>query len=246
MQFLILSDLHANWHALEAVLSDAQGQYEQIVCCGDIVGYNPNPVEVLRWTRQHCGTVIRGNHDKVVAGIDDLGWFNEVAQTSARWTMEQLSEEDAEYLRALPQGPAFIDGFEIWHGSPVDEDEYLTMPEEAGPRFADLEANVGFFGHTHLQGGFFVKAGRVGTIPQVPRKSREHVIELHPDLTYMFNPGSVGQPRDRDPRAAYAIYDSELRTVALRRTDYAVKQTAEAIRQAGLPDVLGMRLFVGF
>ncbi|MDQ2775657.1 MAG: metallophosphatase family protein [Acidobacteriota bacterium] len=246
MQFLILSDLHANWHALEAVLADAEGRYQQVVCCGDVVGYNPNPARVLEWTKAHCTPVIRGNHDKAVAGVDSLEWFNDVAKASALWTIGELDPEQLGYLRALPEGPSRLPEFQIWHGSPVDEDEYLSSPQEATPRFQNLDAPLAFFGHTHLQGGFFSKYGRVGSIPQVPKKQNGITIELEPDILYMFNPGSVGQPRDRDPRAAYAIYDSEKGTVELRRVEYPVKETATEIKEAGLPDVLGLRLFVGF
>jgi predicted phosphodiesterase len=245
VQFLILSDLHANWHALESVLNDAEGDYQKIICCGDIVGYNPQPGRVLDWTKSHCAAVIRGNHDKVIAGIEGLEWFNEVAQAAARWSMEAMSKEQLEYLRSLAEGPAFVDGFEIWHGSPSDEDEYLSTPQDAAPRFSALQGTLGFFGHTHLQGGFFAKQGRVGAIAQVKAGQRERVLELEPDNLYMINPGSVGQPRDRDRRAAYALYDPDQRTVTFRRTEYPVQQTAAEIRAAGLPDVLGLRLFAG-
>ena len=102
MRFLILSDPHANWPALESVLADAQGSYEQVVCCGDLVGYNPDPGRVIDWIRQNALCVVRGNHDKVVAGIDSLEWFNEVAQIAARWTTAQLTQEQLDYLRELP------------------------------------------------------------------------------------------------------------------------------------------------
>lgn len=246
MQVLILSDLHANWPALEAVLTDAAGQYASVVCCGDVVGYNPQPARVLEWVRTSCHAVIRGNHDKVVAGIDDIEWFNEIAQTAARWTTHVLSGDQLDYLRSLKQGPASVDGFQIWHGSPADEDEYLTMPSEAAPRFPDMVTPLGFFGHTHLQGGFFAKHGYVGLIPQVKPDEREYVLELEPNVVYMVNPGSVGQPRDRDPRAAYVLYDPARRLVTFRRVAYAVSETIAGIQEAGLPDVLGFRLLAGF
>ncbi|HEX4771731.1 MAG TPA: metallophosphoesterase family protein [Bryobacteraceae bacterium] len=246
MQFLILSDLHANWPALKAVIDDTAGQYEAIVCCGDVVGYNPQPGRVLEWVRACCNAVIRGNHDKVVAGIDDIEWFNEVAQTAARWTMDVLSEDQLAYLRSLQQGPASIDGFQIWHGSPVDEDEYLTAPGEAARCFSEMHGPLGFFGHTHLQGGFFAKHGYVGILPQVRFSEREYVLELEPDVTYMVNPGSVGQPRDRDPRAAYVLFDSSRKLVTFRRVPYSVAETVADIQAAGLPDMLGLRLLAGF
>ncbi len=246
MQFLIVSDIHANWQALEAVLRDAEGEYQSTVCCGDLVGYNPDPARVVRWVRDAGIPVIRGNHDKVVAGLEGLEWFNEVAQIAARWTQAQLDEQEMQFLRELPQGPSRVNGFEIWHGSPADEDEYLTAPGEASPRFEFMQGWLGFFGHTHLQGGFFSRYGRVGGIAQVPRGQHEKVLELEPDTIYMINPGSVGQPRDRDARAAYALYDDSAQTITYRRVEYPVRETAREIQEAGLPDVLGFRLMVGF
>ena len=246
MRYLVISDTHANWHALEAVLADAEGQYDQIICCGDLVGYNPAPGAVVDWTKEHCAAVIRGNHDKVVSGIDSLEWFNEVAQAAARWTMDELNGEQLQYLRDLPAGPAKMEHFQIWHGSLRDEDEYVTGAREAAPAFEHLELPLAFFGHTHLQGVFFLKQMRVGACPAVPKKSTEAVLELAPDVLYLVNPGSVGQPRDGDPRAAYALFDSEQRAVFLRRVSYPVERVAEDIRRAGLPDVLAQRLFFGF
>jgi len=242
---LILADIHANWYALESVLADADGQFDEIVCCGDLVGYNPHPARVLDWTRAHSKSVVRGNHDKVVAGLEALEWFNDVAQAAALWTIEQLSPEQRDYLHALPKGPLKLGHFHIWHGSPADEDEYVTTQREAGPCFRSFELPLAFFGHTHLQGGFFSKHGRAGTINRVSRKAQEAVLELENDVLYLVNPGSVGQPRDHDPRAAYAIYDTNERTVTLRRVEYPIARTAGDMKMAGLPDVLAARLFHG-
>ncbi len=245
MQSLILSDIHANWHALEAVLADAENCYRQIICCGDIVGYNPQPARVLQWVKENCAKTIRGNHDKVVAGIDDLEWFNPIAQAAARWTMTQLDKDAMDYLRHLPQGPLLLDPFGICHGSPRDEDEYVTTPSEADQVFPHLDLPLTFFGHTHIQGGFFLQRRQVGRIPAVPRNHVEAVFELTPDALYLINPGSVGQPRDGDSRAAYAIFDSDQKTVTLRRVNYPVEKTADEIKAAGLPDMLALRLFQG-
>ena len=246
MRFLILSDPHANWQALEKVLEDAEGKYDQIVCCGDLVGYNPEPGRVVDWTRKHCASVVRGNHDKVISGIDSLEWFNEVAQVAARWTMSQLSDGQISYLHELPMGPAKLEHFLIWHGSLRDEDEYVTGAREAAPAFESLELPLGFFGHTHLQGVFFSKQRRLHALPAVPKAVDEIAFQLEPDVLYLVNPGSVGQPRDGDPRAAYALYDSGQKAVFLRRVIYPIEATAEAIKAAGLPDVLAQRLFFGF
>lgn len=245
MRFLILSDTHANWHALEAVLADAKGHFDEIVCCGDLVGYNAQPARVLEWTRANSARTIRGNHDKVVAGIENLEWFNEVAQSAARWTIHQLNGAQIQYLRELEKGPVELDHFHMWHGSPRDEDEYVTTAREAAGCFQSFVLPLAFFGHTHLQGGFFAKQGRVGVIPAVRKGQSESVLELRPNTLYMVNPGSVGQPRDGDPRAAYGFYDSEQKTVELRRVEYPVQKAAQEIRQANLPDVLAFRLFQG-
>jgi predicted phosphodiesterase len=245
VRFLIVSDTHANWYALEAVLADAEGQYDQIVCCGDLVGYNAQPGDVIEWTRAHSAHTIRGNHDKVVAGLENLEWFNEVAQSAARWTIHHLSPEHIGFLRTLPKGPITLEHFHMWHGSPRDEDEYVTNAREAAPSFAHFVLPLAFFGHTHLQGGFFSRHGRVGVIPAVRKQEAHYAFELEPDTLYMVNPGSVGQPRDGDARAAYALHDSEERTVALHRVKYPVQKSAHGIRQAHLPDVLAFRLFQG-
>lgn len=245
MKFLVLSDLHANWQALQAVLKDAAKQYDQVLCCGDIVGYNPRPREVLQWTRENCAAVIRGNHDKVVAGLESLDWFNDVAQAAAIWTRNQLSAEEVAYLHELRKGPEPIDSFQLCHGSPLDEDEYILSAREAGSSLRHPERAVTFFGHTHVQGGFFLQSGQLGILPALEKNRTERVIELHPDNAYLINPGSVGQPRDSDPRAAYVIYNPEDRTVSYRRVEYPVEETGREIKEAGLPDVLAYRLFRG-
>ena len=245
MRFLILSDLHANLEALQAVLADADGKYDQIVCCGDLVGYNPDPAAVVEWTGASCNAVIRGNHDKAIAGIDDLDWFNPAAQASARWTQRQLTTSQLQYLHELPKGPMAVDGFEIVHGAPFDEDEYVVSPDTAAESFSSLDCPIAFFGHSHLQGGYFEKRRRLGQISRMRLEESELTIELEHDTLYLLNPGSVGQPRDGDPRAAYALYDVNDRWVQFRRVAYPIELTLEKIRSAGLPDVLGLRLFHG-
>jgi predicted phosphodiesterase len=245
VRFLILSDLHANWHALEAVLADAEGKYQQVACCGDLVGYNPNPERVTEWAEANSGLIIRGNHDKAVAGIETLEWFSEVAQIAARWTMRHMDVPHLAYLRRLPTGPVNNEYFHIWHGSLGDEDEYITQARDAAPAFAYFDFPLAFFGHTHLQGGFFSKRGRVGPLTPVRKNEPNYTIELNPDTLYMINPGSVGQPRDGDPRAAYAIFDSDQKSVTMFRVAYPIERTAAEIKQAGLPDILALRLFKG-
>ncbi len=243
MRFLILSDIHANWEALEAVLGQAHGRYDKILCCGDIVGYGADPDVVTEWVRQNVGSVIRGNHDKACAGLEDLEWFNPVARTSAVWTQENTKPQNIAYLRNLPQGPEPIDAFQILHGSPVDEDEYLVSEQDAAQVLPYLDVSLSFFGHTHLQGGFQILRDGIRRIPRAGSSMDE--LPLEPDYWYMINPGSVGQPRDGDPRAAYAIYNPEQRLVSYHRVKYDIHGAQKKILDAGLPQMLASRLSTG-
>ncbi len=245
MRYLIVSDIHSNWEALEAVLADARGAYDRVVCCGDLVGYGADPNRVVEWARRNCAAVVRGNHDKAAVGLEDLEWFNPVARSAALWTERALSVENLSYLRALPQGPVRVEPFQILHGSPVDEDEYLISAMSAADLAEYFEVSVSFFGHTHLQGIFVLEAHRVGWVEKPPLEEDGvgHAIEDGP--VYVINPGSVGQPRDDDPRAAYALYAPEEHWVELRRVRYPFELAQAKILRAGLPAVLADRLAWG-
>jgi diadenosine tetraphosphatase ApaH/serine/threonine PP2A family protein phosphatase len=245
VRFLILSDVHSNWEALEAVLNDAAGQYDRILCCGDIVGYCADPNRVAAWFKDSGAAVVRGNHDKACAGLDDLEWFNPVARASATWTQQHLGDGNLEYLRALPQGPLFLECCQVVHGSPVDEDEYLVSLVDADQARDYLSETVTFFGHTHLQGGFCWGRGGARALPKVPSGRREQELPIDPDGLYLINPGSVGQPRDRDRRAAYALYTPQDHLVTLRRAEYDVAAAARKILAAGLPELLALRIELG-
>lgn len=247
MRYLILSDIHSNFEALRAVLVSAKGDYDEIVCCGDLVGYGPDPDPVTDWVRENVPSVVRGNHDRVCSGLDSPDQFNEAARLAAYWNQTHLSEQNTRYLQALPQGPMEIAGaFGILHGSPRDEDEYVTASAEAAECFPLLKHPVTFFGHTHLQGGFLKTArGNVLLLPMgVARESAFRLLEIQPGENYFLNPGSVGQPRDRDPRAAFAIYDTK-GFVEYRRVPYDVETTIRKMQEAGLPEFLAYRLSVG-
>jgi predicted phosphodiesterase len=245
VRYLILSDIHANWEALQAVLAQAQSAYDQVLCCGDVVGYGADPDAVTEWVRKNVAVIVRGNHDKACAGLEDLEWFNSVARTSALWTQETMKPENIEYLRCLSKGPERIDGFQIVHGSPLDEDEYVVSDYDVAQVAPYLDAAVSFFGHTHLQCGFLCHRNGVKRLRTVDTDAESEVIELEPDAGYLINPGSVGQPRDGDPRAAYAVYQPELRQVTLRRTEYDVASAQRKILEAGLPELLALRLEAG-
>lgn len=245
MRYLILSDIHANWHALEAVLEDASGQFDKVICCGDLVGYCADPNPVVDWARANVTEIVRGNHDKACAGLDDLEWFNPIARSSAMWTMNNLSEENTAYLRQMPKGPVGVNGYQILHGSPADEDEYLVAPQEVAQVRSLLETKLSFFGHTHVQGGFLLVRNGVLRIPKTPPAHSEQVLEFENDVMYLLNPGSVGQPRDGDPRAGYILYDSNERELTYRRVSYDVAGAQARIRSEGLPDILADRLASG-
>ena len=245
MRYLIVSDLHANWEALEAVMRQSHGQYDRSICCGDLIGYGADPNTVVEWVRANCAVTVRGNHDRACTGQEDLEWFNPVARAAAVWTLENLSVENIRFIRELPQGPAFVDGVQVLHGSPVDEDDYLVAAEQAAEAFIYLESRIAFFGHTHLQGGFIWNRERVETIPATSLRSDRQSLEIDASGGYLLNPGSVGQPRDGDPRAAYAIYDSERAVVEYHRVDYDLESAQRKIREAGLPMFLAERLSIG-
>jgi predicted phosphodiesterase len=245
VRYLILSDIHANREALEAVLRDAAGGFDHLVCCGDLVGYCADPRWVLEWARETQCSIVRGNHDKACAGLEDLEWFNPAAKASALWTFANLDEDNREFLAALPKGPARIDRFSVIHGSPLDEDDYLLLARDVVDVAAYLESSLTFFGHTHIQGGFLVDANGILPVRPMSRAQRMSRLELDPETIYLINPGSVGQPRDGDPRAAYAIYAPEDRLVEFHRIEYNIARAQRKIRDAGLPQSLADRLARG-
>jgi predicted phosphodiesterase len=245
VRYLILSDIHGNLEGLEAVLEHASGKYDQALCCGDLIGYGADPNPVVDWVRAHVSAVVRGNHDKASVGLDDLEWFNPVARYAALWTQRELTPENVAYVRDLPAGPLRLDGFQIVHGSPLDEDEYLLGPSDAAQVFEYLETPLTFFGHTHLQGGFIRNQDRVETIDRTPDGEERRTLDLHSDCVYLINPGSVGQPRDGDPRTAYVLYNSDERFVIFYRVPYDVEKAQGKIRRAGLPPLLADRLAAG-
>jgi predicted phosphodiesterase len=237
--FLIVSDIHANREALEAVLDDAQGRYDRIVCLGDLAGYGADPNFIVEWARENVSAIVRGNHDKVCVGLESLYSYRPAARAAAEWTQQQLTPENRAYLERLPRGPLFYEGFDLVHGSPLDEDEYLVTVNDVGAIAKEIETPLSFFGHTHHQGGFLIARREVRTIDP------HFTLMLEEKYKYLVNPGSVGQPRDRDPHAAYAIYDPEAHIVEFSRTPYDAAAAAKKIRAAGLPDALASRLLSG-
>ena len=243
MPYLILSDIHGNLEALDAVLADAEGRYDCILCLGDVVGYGADPNPITEWVSQEATAVVRGNHDRACSGGESLEFFNAAARASAMWTRRTLTDPNRLYLQQLQRGPLRIEeplgSFMLVHGSPIDEDQYVTRAEDARLLLGQLVERVTFFGHTHLQGGFLLGPGGVHRIQPW------RILQIEPDYNYLINPGSVGQPRDGDSRAAYALLDMEHQTVEFRRVEYDIDGAANKIRSAGLPEVLAARLYDG-
>lgn len=246
MRYLILSDIHANIDALQAVLAAAPAAtWDRALVLGDLVGYGAEPNAVIERTiALNPLSVIRGNHDKAASGIEDGSSFNYVARLSAQWTFEALSPEYREYLRTLPQGPATIDPvIEICHGAPFDEDHYIFDSDDASRALDAASRPLCLFGHTHLPVVFRRHPALFdGFVPEGPDDS---TLAIAPGMNYLVNVGSVGQPRDGDPRAAFGIYDSEESTLVLRRVTYPVEVAQRRILNAGLPASLANRLGIG-
>ena len=246
MRYLVLTDIHANLEALEVCLADAATQgYDQTLVLGDLVGYGPNPNEVVeRVQTLRSAGVIRGNHDKVACGIEQPDGFNAVARRAALWTADILTAANRTWLAELPKGPVFIDDLiEICHGSPFDEDAYVFDELDAVRALKMSQRPLCLFGHTHYPVTFALTDGRVDTLGGP--HSLDGPLFVQDGSKYLLNPGAVGQPRDGDSRTAYAIADTSEKRVDLFRLKYPIETTQAKVVKAGLPEVLAQRLAVG-
>ena len=244
MKALVISDVHSNLPALTAVFRSVQRKrFDLLICLGDIVGYGAQPNQVLERIRRFRGqkVFVRGNHDRVAAGADAAG-FNHAARVAALWTRERLTPQNRRFLRSLPEGPLSEHGVTLWHGTPADEDDYLFTPRSAREAFSLTPTPVSLFGHTHLPCAFrkMGEGDLEGGLVAGERK-----LDLEEGARYLLNPGSVGQPRDRNPAAAFAILDLEQRVFRFRRVAYDIRAAQKAILAAGLPEVLAERLASG-
>jgi diadenosine tetraphosphatase ApaH/serine/threonine PP2A family protein phosphatase len=250
VRVLLLSDIHSNLEALEACLAAAPA-YDLVVNLGDVVGYGASPNEVIAISRKLGSVFVRGNHDKAVCGITDVKDFNPIAGLAALWTREQLSEENLEWLRSMRHGPIGVEGIletQFVHGSPIDEDEYVVTLRDAIEPLLVSSVPITFFGHTHLQGSFSADedhgdASRplYRTVGQI--ESSE--FPLKEGVRYMVNPGSIGQPRDGDWRAAFVLYDTDNQIITFYRVPYNLKSAQDRILAANLPQRLATRLAAG-
>ncbi|HLG59492.1 MAG TPA: metallophosphoesterase family protein [Vicinamibacterales bacterium] len=243
MKYLILSDIHANLEALEAALSSA-GDHDSVLVLGDLVGYGADPNAVIDCVRALPDVaVIRGNHDKVGAGIENVESFNHLARHAITWTATTLTPMNREWLAALPAGPVLIDDLvEICHGSPFDEDVYIFDDLDARRAINATERPLCLFGHTHVPAVFKFDTDLKSIGP--PRGAR-YRLPIDAGAKYLVNCGAVGQPRDGDPRAAFGTLDTETRMLTVVRVGYDVAAAQGKIIAAGLPEVLAQRLAIG-
>jgi diadenosine tetraphosphatase ApaH/serine/threonine PP2A family protein phosphatase len=237
--------VHGNLEALTAVLADAAAEgTSAVVCLGDVVGYGADPAACVELVGERAVVAVAGNHEHGVLGLTDLGWFNPLARAAALWTRGRLDEDHARYLEALPLIRTFEEATLV-HASPgcPEEWEYLMSAEDGFEAFEHFPTRLCFVGHSHRSQVWSL--GSSGQEYAGFGASRPATVTLEAGRRYIINVGSVGQPRDRDPRAAYAIWDRDARTVTTRRVAYDHRQAAGKILAAGLPRPLADRLAHG-
>ncbi len=245
MRYLILSDIHSNHEALSAVLAHVKRKrWDKAIVLGDVVGYGANPNQAVDEVRRLKPLVaIRGNHDKVCSGIEEGEMFNRVALQAAMWTRRKLTPANLRWLQSLPEGPVVVDGeFAVAHGTPIDEDAYIFGEIEALNVFRQTAFPLCFFGHSHFPVIFGLSPDAIQTVLTSPPSFR---FRLEPDMRYLINPGSIGQPRDGIPLASFAMFDSDTRTVCVYRLPYRIEKAQRKILDAGLPRPLADRLGMG-
>ncbi len=245
MRVAVLSDIHSNRQALEAVLAATEeAGVEQTWCLGDMVGYGAEPDACTALVRERCSTCLVGNHDLALLGALDISTFSEAAAAAVEWTRANVSEETLEFLRSL-EPTASQSGVGLFHASPRDPVwEYVLSTDQAEAGFEACEERVSLIGHSHIALFFVRAAGSHGGHARGAQASDGAEVEIE-EGEWLLNPGSVGQPRDSDPRAAWLELDTERWLATYHRVPYEIEAAAAAIREAGLPDVLAERLVVG-
>lgn len=245
MRVLVVSDIHANLAALEAVLEDAAGQYEVVWCLGDMVGYGPEPDECVARIRDLAATAIVGNHDWAALGRMDVDDFNPEAKRAVLWTREHISADNIAWLDSLPYQPLPVGEFTLTHGSPRDPVwEYILYPSVASVNYQHFTTPFCLVGHTHIP-MLYVQSENGHKVQGVSPVFGKR-IALRKGLRTILNPGSVGQPRDNDARSAYAILDTDGATWEARRVAYPIEVTQAHMRAAKLPERLINRLAFGW
>ena len=250
VRILFISDIHSNLEGLEACLEVAP-EHDVIINLGDVVGYGGSPNEATDRSRKLGTIVVRGNHDKACSGVMGIDSFNPIAGLAALWTKQVLTPENLTWLATLKQGPLFLEGLDdvqFVHGSPLDEDEYVIVIRDAIAPLMRAERTLTFFGHTHIQGAFSMENEAVETLRPMYRfrdKMESYEIPLRKTARYLINPGSVGQPRDGDPRAGFLLFNTETYSVTFQRVPYNIAGAQGRITGAKLPERLATRLADG-
>jgi len=242
LRYAIISDIHSNLEALQAVLDDIeQEQVDQVVCLGDVVGYGPNPNECLELVRQHSEIIITGNHDFACIETSELYYFNKYAKEAIEWTLTVITNENLQYLSDLPFD-AKIDDYYLVHSNPLDPQswDYILSRDDARSNFPEFEEQICFIGHSHHP-IIYIEDQDGGDLTS----SRDNRIQIEEGRRYIINVGSVGQPRDGNPDAAYGIIDTMNQHYELKRVSYNVHQTYQKMIAVHLPQFLADRLLIG-
>jgi predicted phosphodiesterase len=245
MRYLVFTDIHGNLEAFLALLKfSRKRKIDYYLFLGDLVGYGASPNEIIQKIRTlKPMSMIRGNHDKAVCGLDSIQTFNPIAASAIHWTASHLTKRSIEYLFKLKQGPVIVhNDITICHGAPFDEDHYIFGEFDAGEAFFHFDTPICFFGHTHFP---FLYTEKDHLVEGTFLTGDFNEIKLEKGARYLINPGSVGQPRDRNFKAACAIYDSTAKKVKFFRMEYNIKEAQDKILRAGLPRALGERLWLG-
>lgn len=245
MRAAVLSDVHANLPALEAVLAAVEeADVDQVWCLGDVVGYGADPDACTALVRERCTICLVGNHDLAVLGALDISTFSETARAAVEWTRERAGAATLEYLRGLEPAMSYA-GLDLFHASPRDPIwEYVLSIDQAEAGFDAQEARISLIGHSHVALFFNRPDGARRGYSHGAQAADGTAIDLDSGA-WMLNPGSVGQPRDGDPRAAWMEVDTDELTARYHRAPYEIERAATAIREGGLPEPLAERLFVG-
>ncbi len=241
MKYGLISDIHGNLEALEAVFRELdKASVDRIFCLGDVVGYGPNPSECLTLVRERASVTLAGNHDHAPLGLVDISYFNTYAKRAVEWTASRLSEEEREFLGNCPLEHK-TEVFDIVHSTPLNPSawEYILSIEDAAENFPAFESICCFIGHSHVPVTIMKNESDHVSVKRISR------VELDRKKKYIINIGSVGQPRDLDPRAAFAVFDDETLKYELFRVNYDIGKTQRKILDGGLPRFLAERLALG-
>ena len=245
MRYFIFTDIHGNLEAFLTVIKFARKRkIDHFIFLGDLVGYGASANEVIQKIQLVKPlSIIRGNHDKAVCDLDSVQTFNPIAASAIHWTKENLLKKNSSYLRRLKQGPLLVnDEITICHGAPFDEDHYIFGEFDAAEAFLHFNTSICFFGHTHFP---FIYTEKDHIVEGTFITGNTNEIKIEKDVRYLINPGSVGQPRDRNTRSSCAIYDTKQKIIKFYRLEYNIAEAQRKILDAKLPPALAERLGLG-